>query len=215
MAANTRYQPAPTRDSFEDQHSRPYTQAPPSYQDAAPDTDAALAAGVPRSSDDNVPDDFKFGETVAEATLDIRMAFVRKVYAILTLQVLATAGLCLIPALSHDYRTWMLEHSWVVLVSALGAMVAMGLTFWKRRSYPANLLFLSLFTGLEAFAVSAVTSLYNPRIVLAALAFTLGTFVALTLFACQTRYDFTAWQPYLFGALWVMVLFGTFLLLRM
>jgi hypothetical protein len=50
MAANTRYEPAPQRDSFED---RPYTQAPPSYQ-AADDF-----ATEPRSEGDNVPDDFK------------------------------------------------------------------------------------------------------------------------------------------------------------
>lgn len=50
MAANTRYEPAPQRDSFED---RPYTQAPPSYQ-ATDDF-----ATEPRSEGDNVPDDFK------------------------------------------------------------------------------------------------------------------------------------------------------------
>lgn len=41
-----------------------------------------------------------------------------------------------------------------------------------------------------------------------ALAFTLGIFVFLSLFACQSKYDFTSWQPYLFGALWVLILFG-------
>ena len=30
-----------------------------------------------------VPDDFKYSTSVAEATIDIRMAFIRKVYAIL------------------------------------------------------------------------------------------------------------------------------------
>lgn len=93
MAANTRYQPAPQRDSFEeDQFARP----PPSYD---------ATAEAPRSEDDNVPDDFKvcsglnleylaagnqvlkswvkFGGTVAEGTLPIRMQFIRKVYSIL------------------------------------------------------------------------------------------------------------------------------------
>jgi hypothetical protein len=71
MAANARYDHVPQRDSFEDQQ---YTQTPPSYQATAPE---------PRSEDDNVPDDFKFGGTIAEATLPIRMQFIRKVYAIL------------------------------------------------------------------------------------------------------------------------------------
>jgi hypothetical protein len=44
--------------------------------------------------------------------------------------------------------------------------------------------------------------------VLEALIFTLGIFIALTVFACQSKYDFTSWMPYLFGALWVLILFG-------
>jgi hypothetical protein len=96
MAANTRYQPAPQRDSLEEEES-PFTRAPPSYE---------ATAEAPRSEDDNVPDDFKvcflcslieliteykriltnwvqYGGMVAEATLPIRMQFIRKVYSIL------------------------------------------------------------------------------------------------------------------------------------
>lgn len=96
MGPNTKYQPAPQRDSFDEPS---YSQAPPSYQAEASDP----MLGAPRGEDDNVPDDFKvssarlysvsalvlfltlmqFGGSVAEATLPIRMQFVRKVYAIL------------------------------------------------------------------------------------------------------------------------------------
>jgi len=82
------------------------------------------------------------------------------------------------------------------------------LTFWKRKSYPTNLVFLAGFTALEAYSISVVTSFYDSKIVVQALIFTLGIFLALTLFACQTKYDFTSWMPYLFGALWVLILFG-------
>jgi protein lifeguard len=49
---------------------------------------------------------------------------------------------------------------------------------------------------------------FESRIVLQALILTLGIFAFLTLFACQTKYDFTSWAPYLFGSLWVLILFG-------
>lgn len=49
MAANTRYQNVPQRDSFEEAG---YNQPPPSYQ-------AEPVPGDARSEDDNVPDDFK------------------------------------------------------------------------------------------------------------------------------------------------------------
>ena len=79
MAASTKNQQAPQRDSFEESS---YTQAPPSYQ-AESESNRNLLSGGARDEDDNVPDDFKFGGSVSEATLPIRMQFVRKVYAIL------------------------------------------------------------------------------------------------------------------------------------
>jgi protein lifeguard len=82
------------------------------------------------------------------------------------------------------------------------------LTFWKRKSYPTNLIFLAGFTVLEAYTISVIVSFYKTTIVLQAVLLTGGIFVFLTLFACQTKYDFTSWMPYLFGALWGLVLFG-------
>ncbi|EEP78911.1 conserved hypothetical protein [Uncinocarpus reesii 1704] len=188
------------RDSLEEPR---YTQAPPSYQEA-PDP----MMGVPRDEDDNVPDDFKFGGSVAEATLPIRMQFIRKVYSILTVQLLVTAALSGVSFFNNSYRRWVQANSWMMFVSVIGALVFMLLTYWKRKSYPSNLLFLSAFTLLEGYAISVVTSFYDSAIVMQALVLTLGIFLALTLFACQTKYDFTSWIPYLFGALWFLVLFG-------
>ncbi|KAF2469486.1 transmembrane BAX inhibitor motif-containing protein 4 [Lindgomyces ingoldianus] len=199
-----KYHNVPQRDSLDEQG---YTQAPPSY-DAEASTQEALLSGVPRSVDDNIPDDFKFGGVVAEATLDIRMAFIRKVYAILTVQLLATAALSGISMASDSYKHWVQTHQWMMWISLFGAMIFLGLTFWKRKSYPTNLLFLAGFTAMEAYSISVIVSLTDSKIVLEAVIFTFGIFVALSLFACQSKYDFTSWMPYLFGALWVMILFG-------
>lgn len=84
----------------------------------------------------------------------------------------------------------------------------MFLTYWKRHSYPSNLLFLSGFTLLEAYSISVIVSFYKTSVVLNAVLLTAGIFVFLTAFACQTKYDFTSWMPYLFGGLWGLVLFG-------
>ncbi|KAL9601610.1 MAG: hypothetical protein Q9219_002444 [cf. Caloplaca sp. 3 TL-2023] len=202
MAANTKYQAAPQRDSFDEPN---YTNAPPSYQaEASRDT----LLGQPRSEDDNVPDDFKFGGSVAEATLPIRMQFVRKVYSILTVQILATMALSSVSYWSTSYKNWIQSNAWMMWVSLFGAIGFMLLTFWKRKSYPTNLLFLSGFTALEAYSISVIVSFYQTKIVLEALIITSAIFVALTIFACQTKYDFTSWMPYLFGGLWILIIFG-------
>ncbi|CAK7565368.1 MAG: hypothetical protein SEPTF4163_003284 [Sporothrix epigloea] len=222
MASTTKYSPAAAVDP--DEHLD-YTQAPPSYQAeasanaraAADDDQERLFSGVPRQSSDgfgadhddsDLPDDFKFGGSVAEATISIRNQFVRKVYAILTMQLLATVALSSVSFASSSYRKWIQTHPAMVFISLFGAIAFLGLTHWKRKSYPANLLFLSGFTLLEAYSVSVIVSFYDANIVLSAVVLTAGIFVFLTLFACQTKYDFTSWMPYLFGALWALILFG-------
>ena len=216
MASATKYHAAPQRDSFDD-NTPNYTQAPPSYQATASshaqqqqqsDSTPFYSSTEPRAEDDNLPDDFKFGSSVAEATLPIRMQFVRKVYSILTAQLLATIALSCISYYSHGYKAWIQTHPAMMWVSLFGALGFMLLTFWKRKSYPMNLVFLSGFTALEAYSISVIVSFYNTKTVLLALVLTGGIFLALTLFACQTKYDFTSWMPYLFGSLWALILFG-------
>ncbi|KAI8966495.1 transmembrane BAX inhibitor motif-containing protein [Daldinia sp. FL1419] len=205
MAANTKYTPAPTQDPDE----ATWSQAPPSYQQAGTNSaSTGLFGDAPRSSEDNIPDDFKFGGSVAEATIDIRNQFIRKVYTILTVQLLATAVVSGFSFWSQGYKTWIQSHPGLVWASLFGSMVFMILTYWKRKSYPTNLLFLSGFTLLEAYTISVIVSVYDTAIVLNATILTGGIFVFLTLFACQTKYDFTSWMPYLFGALWGLLLFG-------
>ncbi|GKT96512.1 transmembrane BAX inhibitor motif-containing protein [Colletotrichum tofieldiae] len=202
MASTTKYAPAPTQDPDE---ASSYAQAPPAYQaepTAASDTDRLFGGGAPRSSEDDLPDDFKFGGSVAEATTDIRNQFIRKVYAILTVQLLVTGAVSALSFFSDGYKTWIQAHPGLVFASLIGAMIMMLLTFWKRKSYPTNLLFLSGFTLMEAYSISVIVSFYKASIVLNAVFLTAGIFVFLTAFACQTKYDFTSWIPYLGGALW-------------
>lgn len=77
----------------------------------------------------------QFGGSVAEATLPIRMQFIRKVYAILTLQILLTTALSSISFFSEPYKRWIQTNQWMMWVSLFGAIGFMLLTYWKRKSY--------------------------------------------------------------------------------
>ena len=56
--AGTKYTAAPQRDSLDD--AADYPQGPPSYQNAPSSSrDKDTLLGAPRSSEDNIPDDFK------------------------------------------------------------------------------------------------------------------------------------------------------------
>jgi FtsH-binding integral membrane protein len=53
-----------------------------------------------------------------------------------------------------------------------------------------------------------ICSQYQVTSVLLALATVTGVTLGLTLFAIQTKYDFTGWGPYLFVAILVLMIFG-------
>lgn len=54
---------------------------------------------------------------MAEATVDIRNQFIRKVYTILTAQLVATAVVSGLGFWSTGYRTWIQSHPALVWVS--------------------------------------------------------------------------------------------------
>ncbi len=54
---------------------------------------------------------------MAEATIDIRNQFIRKVYAILTVQLIVTGGLSALTFWSTGYKDWIQSHPAMVWVS--------------------------------------------------------------------------------------------------
>jgi hypothetical protein len=68
MPGNTKYTAASQRDSLDE--TTGYSQAPPAYVDEpSSSADQAALLGGPRSSEDNIPDDFK----VCRSSADMRM----------------------------------------------------------------------------------------------------------------------------------------------
>jgi len=63
------------------------------------------------------------------------MQFIRKVYAILTVQLLFTTGLSAVSFFSKPYKNWIQSNQWMMWVSLFGAIAFLLLTFWKRKSY--------------------------------------------------------------------------------
>lgn len=201
-----------------------YPVPPPSYQSTGPNKYSSndesaqpLLSPQPGSSrgnaifdqpDDDIPDDFKYGATVADSAAEIRNAFVRKVYSILFCQILAT---CIVGGgLSQSPQAifWVQNHIWAFYVPLFGTLINLGLLYWKRHSFPANMVLLSTFTLMEAFTLGVVMAFYDNIIILQALLITLGVFIGLTLFTFQSKYDFSGMAPWLFGGLMALLMTG-------
>ncbi|TFY76843.1 hypothetical protein EWM64_g7170 [Hericium alpestre] len=155
-----------------------------------------------------LPDDFKYGVTVAESAPEIRNAFVRKVYTILFCQILATTIVGGVLQQNKAAVFWVQMHLWSFYVPLFGTFVVLGFLFWKRHSHPLNIGLLSVFTLFEAFTLGVMTAFYDNVIVLQALLITSGVFLGLTLFTLQSKYDFSGLGPWLFGGLIALIMTG-------
>ncbi|KAH9994031.1 UPF0005-domain-containing protein [Russula vinacea] len=160
----------------------------------------------------DLPDDFKYGVSVTESSVEIRLAFVRKVYTILFTQILATTIVGGLLSQSDSAISWVQNNVWALYVSLFGTLVVLGLLYWKRHSHPMNFGLLALFTLMEAFSLGVVTAFNDSVIVLQALLITTGVFLGLTLFTLQSKasllYDFSGMGPWLFGGLVALIMTG-------
>ncbi|KAI8972294.1 inhibitor of apoptosis-promoting Bax1-domain-containing protein [Pilobolus umbonatus] len=151
-------------------------------------------------------EDDMFKETVANSSKEIRLQFVRKVYSILTTQLLVTTVLSGVYMSNDPVKHWVQSNQWLMLVSALVSIGILFLLAWKSRSVPLNYILLSVFTLLEGHAVGTVVTFYDQKIVLQALLITLGVFFGLTLFTLQSKWDFSGMAPFLMAGIWVMII---------
>jgi len=72
------------------------------------------------------------------------------------------------------------------------------------RTTPTNYVLLFLFTIAESILVGCICTQYTQESVLIVTGITAFVVFALTLFACQTSYDFTGMGPYLFCGMMVL-----------
>mmetsp|Transcript_13935 Transcript_13935/g.26120 ORF Transcript_13935/g.26120 Transcript_13935/m.26120 type:complete len:237 (+) Transcript_13935:1174-1884(+) len=132
--------------------------------------------------------DFKF-ET------DARLGFIRKVYGILSVQLLVVAVFVLVGVLSSSFQEFIAENFGIVLLAFLINVCTMiPLLCCKKvaRKVPTNYILLAIFTISESFIVACVCAFYDPTSVLIASIMTLSMTIALTVYAMTTKTDFSA-----------------------
>ncbi|KAK4324362.1 hypothetical protein Pmani_004989 [Petrolisthes manimaculis] len=163
--------------------------------------------------------DFRDPEMNAEfefSEKSVRAGFIRKVYAILSLQLVVTFGIVAIFVFIdgvQDYaaRTPALFYSAIVITLVLIIALACGGNF--RRKTPYNYIALAIFTLSEGYLLGCASATYDKWEVILAIGVTLIVTIALTIFAFQTKIDFTMMSGLLFTLLMVLMMFGIFALI--
>ncbi|NWR26807.1 LFG4 protein, partial [Tachuris rubrigastra] len=160
----------------------------------------------PRGS---IEDDFNYGSSVAAASLHIRMAFLRKVYSILSIQVLLTTVTSAIFLYSAGVQAFVQERPVLLLISGFGSLaIIVALTLY-RHQHPVNLYLLFGFCSLiDRLLFLFIVSFYDVSIVLQAFILTTAVFLGLTAYTLQSKRDFSKFGAGLFSCLWILIFSG-------
>ncbi len=143
--------------------------------------------------------------TVAQSTQDVRLAFVRKVYGLLTLQLMITVVVSLIMYLVEPIRLYVLQSPWFVPITSISSIIMIIFLFITREKYPLNLIMLFFFTVLMSFTIGLVVIVTDLDVIIKAVIATLITFSVLTMFTLQSRWDFSGMSPFLLTGLTLLV----------
>ena len=143
----------------------------------------------------------------------IRKGFIRKVYSLLSIQLLTTFLISLTLNLVDGADKFVVSETGRALmilsiIGTFGLLIMMICNPNSARSSPSNYIILSLFTLFMSYLVGYSTLQYNTKSVLVAFAITGAITISLTLYACQTKYDFTDKGGYLLAILVGLVITG-------
>lgn len=141
----------------------------------------------------------------------IRTAFIKKVFLILAAQLMVTFGIIAVFTLVDDVRLLIVntpEIFWSALGLSLVCIMLLCFCGSIRRRYPFNVIGLGIFTVCEGIMLGVVAAAYTKDVILMSVGICAVVTFALTLFAFQTKIDFTIMGGCLFAGLNVILLFG-------
>uniref|UniRef100_A0A8C6Y115 Transmembrane BAX inhibitor motif containing 1 n=1 Tax=Naja naja TaxID=35670 RepID=A0A8C6Y115_NAJNA len=129
----------------------------------------------------------------------VRHVFIRKVYSIISLQLLVTVGIIAIftfvePVSGFVRRNIAVYYASyaVFLVTYLVLVCCEG----PRRRFPWNLILLSVFTLAMGFMTGTIASMHETKAVILAMVITTVITITVTVFSFQTKVDLTTWTGF-------------------
>ncbi|KAJ8491060.1 hypothetical protein OPV22_012781 [Ensete ventricosum] len=145
---------------------------------------------------------------------DLRWAFIRKIYTILTVQLALTAAVAAVvvsvKSVSHFFVSSSAGLGLYIFLIILPFILLCPLYIYRER-HPVNLLLLGLFTLSISFAVGMSCAFTSGKVILEAAILTTVVVVSLTLYtfwAARRGHDFNFLGPFLFAAVLVLLVFG-------
>jgi len=146
-----------------------------------------------------------------------KKTFIRKVYVILGCQIFTTVVISSAMMLlgGTSLVTYiMTDGSYLMTLAFIGSILNIIALSCYQSSHPTNLVLLSSFTVLESLLVGFICAMYYVSgmgvLVIEAFAITSIVFIGLTLFTIQSKINFDFLGPFLFVAIWVLIVWSFF-----
>ncbi|PSN48364.1 Protein lifeguard 2 [Blattella germanica] len=161
------------------------------------------------SRSDNVDGNVPFGSSFSDKA--IRAAFVRKVYATLMLQLLTTVVFIAWFMFHEETRNFVRRHVIILFIAYITFLVTYIILICcssVRRSFPCNLIMLSIFTLSMSYWAATISAFHDTYIVIITVGIVTVVCLGITLFSFQTKWDITGHGVYLLVFLLVVLLFG-------
>ncbi len=142
--------------------------------------------------------------TAEAAPLHERLAFIRKVYSLLSISLLMAIVACTVTLTNTGFLAFVAQNMMIFAIGQFGVLIASN--FIKSN---ATLSFgmMSLFVILSGITVAPIVYVYADVALMSALT-TLAVFFALTVYTFVSRKDFSFIGKYLFVAIIAMVVIG-------
>ncbi|ELU01642.1 hypothetical protein CAPTEDRAFT_198891 [Capitella teleta] len=124
----------------------------------------------------------------------IRLGFIRKVFGLLFVQLLVTAGIVCIFLFVDDVKEYAAKNDWVYISSIIAVFVLLLTISYAdslRRKSPANLVLLLLVTLAMSCLLGTFAGAFDTDEILIALGVTVGVTLVMTLLGVQSKFDFT------------------------
>ena len=143
----------------------------------------------------------------------IRQTFITRVYSIVWFQLLVTTIFIVCCNQLHALQTFMVSPiGTCLMISSIIVVFALTCCLYgnqdKLRTCPGSGIYLTLFTGSVVYMVGSVGIYYKLSTLLLSGLSTLGIFSGLSLYAIQTKYDYTDKGGYLIASLLGLLIFG-------
>ncbi|XP_008820764.1 protein lifeguard 2 [Nannospalax galili] len=170
---------------------------------------------VVQISENDCPNETSTDSSNPFADPPVRRAFIVKVFTILSIQLLTTAAITSLFVLMKGLRTWVTVHPlfiYALFPAFFVVFIVLACCGDLHRQVPANYILLGFFTLLQGLLLGGVSVFYNAEEVLWATGATTVVTLSLTLFALQTKLDFTLLNGVLFVCIIVLMIFGIVLI---